>query len=158
MAKLLTANEKTPGAPSGIKNFTYAECEFYDRIPPELIPNADKLLKNLQVLRDACGKPIQILSMYRSPDRNKAVGGAEKSIHQTGGAADIKVKGMDVKDVAALIEKLIKEGKMVDGGLGIYPRPEEKGGDGYGASWVHTDVRCVIKVDGFPTARARWNG
>jgi uncharacterized protein YcbK (DUF882 family) len=152
MAKLLTANEKTPGAPSGIKNFTYAECEFYDRIPPELIPNTDKLLKNLQVLRDACGKPIQLISVYRSPDRNKIVGGAEKSIHQTGGAADIKVKGMDPKDVAALIEKLIKEGRMVDGGLGIYPRstPEE--------GWVHTDVRCVIKVDGFPTARARWNG
>lgn len=152
MAKLLTANEKTPGKPAGVTNFSFAECEYYDRIPADLLPNAEKLLKNLQVLRDACGKPITIMSGYRSPDRNKAVGGAEKSIHQTAGAADIKVKGMDPKDVVALIEKLIKEGKMVDGGLGYYPRatPEE--------GWTHTDVRCAIKVEGFPTARARWNG
>lgn len=152
MAKLLTANEKTPGKPVGVTNFSYAEMEYYDRIPKDLLPNADKLLKNLQVLREVCGKPITIMSGYRSPERNEAVGGAAKSIHQTAGAADIKVKGMDPKDVVALIEKLIKEGKMIDGGLGCYPRstPEE--------GWTHTDVRCVIKVEGFPTARARWNG
>lgn len=150
--KLLEPNQKTPGAPVGVKNFKFSELEYYDRIPTELLPNAEKLLKNLQALRDACGKPITIMSGYRSPERNEAVGGAAKSIHQTAGAADIKVKGMDPKDVAALIEQLIKSGKMVEGGLGIYPRatPEE--------GWTHTDVRCVIKVEGFPNVRARWNG
>ncbi len=150
MSKLLTKEEKTNLQIT--KNFNVSEMEFYNRVPPELLDNTKKLLHNLQALRDACGKPITIMSGYRSPERNAAVGGAEKSIHQTGGAADIKIKGMKPEDVAKLIEKLIKEGKMTEGGLGIYPRstPEE--------GWVHTDVRCSIKVDGFPTTRARWNG
>ena len=42
--------------------------------PPELVANATELLQNLQVLRDACGKSITIISGYRSPERNKAVG------------------------------------------------------------------------------------
>ena len=152
MAKLLTANEKTPGKPEGVKNFSYAEMEFYDRIPPELIPNADKVLRNLQVLRDACGKPITIMSGFRSKLRNTEVSGAAKSIHQTGGACDIKVKGMDPKEVVALIERLIKEGKMTEGGVGCYPRatPEE--------GWTHYDSRTAIKFEDFPTTRARWNG
>ncbi len=150
MAKLLTKEEKTNLQIT--KNFNISEMEYYDKVPAHLLDNAKKLLINLQVLRDECGKSITIMSGYRSPERNAAVGGAEKSIHQTAGAADIKVKGMKPEDVAKLIEKLIKEGKMSEGGLGIYPRstPEE--------GWVHTDVRCSIKVDGFPTSRARWNG
>ena len=143
MAKLLTASEKTPGKPVGVSNFSYSEMEYYDRIPANLIPQADKVLKNLQVLRDACGKSITIMSGYRSPERNESVGGAKKSQHMEGNACDIKVKGMKPEEVAALIEKLIKEGKMAEGGLGVYPRsnPEE--------GWVHYDTR------GF---RARWNG
>jgi uncharacterized protein YcbK (DUF882 family) len=143
MAKLLSANEKTPGAPAGVKNFTYAEMEYYDRIPKELIPNADKVLQNLQVLRDACGKPITIMSGYRSPDRNEAVGGAKKSQHMEGNAVDIKIKDMKPEDAAKLVEKLIAEGKMCQGGLGIYPRSTAAEG------WIHYDTRGV---------KARWNG
>jgi len=143
MAKLLTANQKTPGAPAGVTNFKYAEMEYYDCIPKELIPNADKVLQNLQVLRDTCGKPITIMSGYRSPERNESVGGAKKSQHMEGNAVDIKVKGMKPEDVAKLVEKLIADGKMAQGGLGIYPRstPEE--------GWIHYDTRG---------AKARWNG
>jgi uncharacterized protein YcbK (DUF882 family) len=141
--KLLTASEKTPGAPQGVRNFKYSEMEYYDRIPAELIPNADKVLQNLQVLRDACGKPITIISGYRSISRNEAVGGAKKSQHMEGNACDIKVKDMAPKDVAKLIEKLIAEGKMVEGGLGVYP------------DFVHTDVRQ--DASGKPI-RARWQG
>jgi uncharacterized protein YcbK (DUF882 family) len=143
MAKLLTANEKTPGSPKGVTSFKYSEMEYYDRIPKELIPQADKVLQNLQVLRDAVGKPITIMSGYRSPERNEAVGGAKRSQHMEGNACDIKVKDTDPKDVAKLIEKLIAEGKMCQGGIGIYPRSTPAEG------WVHYDCRNV---------KARWNG
>ena len=143
MAKLLSANEKTPGAPAGVKNFTYAEMEYYDRIPKELIPNADKVLQNLQVLRDACGKPISVMSGYRSPERNENVGGAKKSQHMEANACDIKIKDMKPEDAAKLVEKLIAEGKMCQGGLGIYPRSTAAEG------WIHYDTRGV---------KARWNG
>jgi uncharacterized protein YcbK (DUF882 family) len=143
MAKLLTANEKTPGSPKGVTSFKYSEMEYYDRIPKELIPNADKVLQNLQVLRDVVGKPIFIMSGFRSPERNEAVGGAKKSQHCEGNACDIKVKDTAPEEVAKLIEKLIAEGKMCQGGLGTYSRSTPSEG------WVHYDCRNV---------KARWNG
>lgn len=141
MAKLLLKEEKTNLQVS--KNFNISEMEYYDKVPANLLDNAKEVLSNLQVLRDACGKSITIMSGYRSPARNEAVGGATKSQHMEGNACDIKVKDMDPKDVAALIEKLIKDGKMKQGGLGIYPRATIAEG------WVHYDTRGV---------RARWNG
>ena len=141
MAKLLLKEEKTNLQVS--KNFNISEMEYYDKVPANLLDNAKEVLSNLQVLRDACGKSITIMSGYRSPERNEAVGGATKSQHMAGNACDIKVKDMDPKDVAALIEKLIKDGKMKQGGLGIYPRATITEG------WVHYDTRGV---------RARWNG
>ena len=46
----------------------------------------------LNPAREALGKPIYITSGYRSPQLNKAVGGASNSQHVTGEAADITTK------------------------------------------------------------------
>lgn len=43
----------------------------------------------LDPLREAYGKPIRVNSGYRSPELNKAVGGAKNSHHVLGMAADI---------------------------------------------------------------------
>jgi uncharacterized protein YcbK (DUF882 family) len=104
-------------------------------IPNNVLPNILQLAKNLQVLRDAVGKSISITSGYRSPQHNKKIGGAKDSQHVKGMAADIKVSGMTPKEVALVIEGLIEQGKMKQGGIGIYP------------SWVHYDVRGT---------KARW--
>jgi len=104
-------------------------------IPNNVLPNILQLAKNLQVLRDAVGKSISITSGYRSPQHNKKIGGSKDSQHVKGMAADIKVLGMTPKEVALVIEGLIEQGKMKQGGIGIYP------------SWVHYDVRGT---------KARW--
>jgi len=122
------------------KNFNMSEMEFYDTVPTQLVAAATELLQNLQVLRDACGKSIKIISGYRSPERNKEVGGAPMSQHMFGNAADIQISGLKPKEMADLVEKLIKEGKMKQGGLGTYPR---EGG------WIHYDTRGT---------KSRWNG
>ena len=122
------------------KNFNLSEMEFFDTIPPQLVAAATELLQNLQVIRDAAGKSITIISGYRSPERNKEVGGAQMSQHMFGNAADIKIKDMTPQQMYDLVEKLIKEGKVKQGGLGLYPR--ENG-------WIHYDTRGV---------KARWNG
>jgi uncharacterized protein YcbK (DUF882 family) len=122
------------------KNFNMSEMEFYDVVPPQLVANATELLQNLQVLRDACGKSIKIISGYRSPERNKEVGGATMSQHMFGNAADIQIADMTPQQMNDLVEKLIKEGKMKQGGLGVYPR---QGG------WIHYDTRGT---------KARWVG
>lgn len=111
------------------KNFKFSELEFHDVIPPEYLANATKLLENLQVIRDAANAPITIISGYRCPKRNAAVGGKDKSLHLQAAAADIKIKGMTPTEVHALISKLIKEGKVYNGGLGVYD------------TFVHVDVR-----------------
>ena len=122
------------------KNFNLSEMEFFDTIPPQLVAAATELLKNLQVIRDAAGKSVTIISGYRSPERNKEVGGAQMSQHMFANAADIKIKDMTPDAMGTLIEKLISEGKIKQGGLGIYPRTD---------GWVHYDTRGT---------KARWRG
>lgn len=97
-------------------------------IPNNVLPNIIELAKNLQVLRNAVNKSISITSGYRSPEHNAKVKGAKDSQHVKGTAADIKVAGMTPKEVALVIEGLIEQGKIKQGGIGIYP------------SWVHYDI------------------
>jgi uncharacterized protein YcbK (DUF882 family) len=121
------------------KNFDLKEFESSDgsSTPFEVTVNLKELAINLQVLRDKIQEPMIINSGYRSPKHNKAIGGAEKSQHVLGTASDIKVKGMRPKEIHAIIENLIKEGKMKQGGLGLY------------STFVHYDIRGT---------KARWNG
>ena len=81
------------------KNFKLSELEFSDQVPPELISNAVELLQNLQVIRDHFQKPIIIISGYRSPTRNEAVGGAKKSQHMEAKAADIKINVIPTQEL-----------------------------------------------------------
>jgi uncharacterized protein YcbK (DUF882 family) len=119
------------------KNFSLTEFTCHDgtEVPDELKPNVKELAENLQVLRDELKEPIRITSGYRTPAWNKKIGGEKNSYHMKAMAADIVVSSKTPKQLAAIIERLIKEGRMKQGGLGVYP------------SWIHYDVRGV---------KARW--
>ena len=118
-------------------NFSLSEFNKRNyNVPTDVLRNLIELAKNLQVLRDEVKKPIKITSGYRPAELNAKIGGATKSRHITGEAADFKIEGYTPKQVAAIIEKLIAEGKMKQGGLGTY------------STWVHYDVRGTA---------ARWN-
>ncbi|MDE5525262.1 MULTISPECIES: YcbK family protein [Elizabethkingia] len=104
-------------------------CHDGNQVPEAYIPNVKKVAENLQVLRDYLGKPITVNSGYRSPSYNKRVGGAPKSQHLTASAADIRVPGMTSVQVRAAILELISQGKMHNGGLGLYD------------TFVHYDIR-----------------
>ena len=90
-----------------------------------------KLVEMLQALREKVGKPVIITSGYRCPEHNKAVGGVKSSYHTRGMAADIKVSGVSVSQIAQLAETIGFNG------IGIYP------------SFVHVDIR---------DEKARWTG
>lgn len=113
------------------KNFTLSEFNCRDGriIPEHFMNNVRELAENLQVLRDEIGEPIHINSCYRPPDYNKKVGGAKNSQHLTASAADITCKSKTPKQLAAIVERLIKEGKIWFGGLGVYP------------GFIHVDIR-----------------
>ena len=69
--------------------------------------NLKRLCQNyLQPLRDHIGKPITISSGYRSSELNKKIGGAKKSQHLHGLAADIHVDGMSNLELAQSISNL----------------------------------------------------
>ena len=113
------------------KNFTSREFKSKDgaQMPEDVLCNIKDLADNLQVLRDFLGEPIRINSAYRSPAHNKAIGGVKNSQHVLGKAADIKVKDIETKDLYLIIESLIIDGQMTDGGLGLYD------------TFVHYDIR-----------------
>lgn len=48
-----------------------------------------QLLRDLEFVRLQVGKPLKLVSVYRDPDHNRKVGGATRSRHLHGDAADI---------------------------------------------------------------------
>jgi len=58
-----------------------------------------ELLKVLERLREDFGKPVIITSACRCKEHNVKIGGASKSKHLLGKAADVRVKDVDPHDV-----------------------------------------------------------
>ena len=71
--------------------------------------------KLFEPIRNHFGSPIQILSFYRSPAVNKAVGGAEDSQHVTGEAMDISGTkyGLDNSDIFGYILVNLKFDQLI---------------------------------------------
>lgn len=99
-----------------------------DNTPDEgAIKNLIRLVDNiLDPLREAWGAPIIVTSGYRCGRLNKAVGGAAKSQHQYGQAADIRTVSDKPEDNKKLFD-LIRELKL----------PYDQLIDEYGYNWVH---------------------
>lgn len=104
------------------------KCKDGSKVPEALEANVRLLATQLQVLRDHIGVPITLNSAYRTEAYNAKIGGSPKSQHKLAKAGDLVTQKYTPKQLAAIIKKLIKEGKMVQGGVGIYP------------SFVHYDI------------------
>lgn len=97
---------------------------------PVVILNLTRLAKRLEEVRVKLGKPLFITSGYRTPARNREIGGAQNSFHCLGMAADFMVQ-----DIApAKVQEILKDWP---GGMGSYK------------TWTHLDIRPY---------KARWKG
>lgn len=98
---------------------------------PEVTARLTALVANvLDPLRGAWGKPIVVTSGYRSPRLNRAVGGAARSQHCKGEAADIRTlsnRRWENRQLYDLIRKL---------GL-----PYDQLIDEYDYSWIHVSYK-----------------
>lgn len=110
-------------------------------MPEELLANVRLLAENLQVLREELGKSIRVISGYRSPAYNRRIKGALRSQHMLAKAADIKIPGMAPHEVKAVIVRLIKEKKMMSGGVGLYKTFTHYDVRGRNARWYGTGVK-----------------
>jgi uncharacterized protein YcbK (DUF882 family) len=83
------------------------------------------LVSILDILRNQVGKPVIITSGYRTPAWNEKCDGAKYSYHMRGMAADIRVNGMNPKEIANKLNKIIPDSC----GIIVY------------STWVHIDTR-----------------
>ena len=103
-------------------------------LPPQGID--PQLIAVLNEARKDAGTPIYITSGYRCPDHNRACGGATKSYHMTGKAADVYSDDFDVHQLKAILKAaMVRLG--VQGGLQEYVEQEFVHVDtrGYWAAW-----------------------
>lgn len=116
------------------KDFSRQEFDCKDGtiVPDEYMDNCQELVNNLQILRDYLGVAVNVTgSGYRTPSHNKKVtkNPFSKSQHLTCSAADINAEGYTPNELHRVIEKLIIDGKIKQGGLGLY------------RNFVHYDIR-----------------
>lgn len=114
-------------------HLTWAELACKDGTPyPEALraTRAVDLADLFERIREACGNvPITILSAYRSPAHNKAIGGAKNSQHLQGRALDLRPPaGMSLSLFYAICRG------QLPGGIGRYQ------------TFVHVDTRPGLKV------------
>ena len=106
------------GKAKGIKN-TPNEAELI---------RLENLANGLEKIRSAMGGPLKINSAFRNRATNSAVGGASKSRHLMGDAADIAIGTFDRKK---LLQAAINAGFR---------------GIGLGKTFLHVDLRPVKTV------------
>ena len=109
--------------------------EVYNIPSHEAIANLKRVCLWLEELRERYNAPIRINSGYRSPQLNRAIGGAANSNHLTGCAADIRVENMEQLLRYAVILLDISRDWHQDFDELLIERNR------YGAIWLHFAVR-----------------
>ena len=112
------------------------ECNCGCEMPDNVLENVKKLALSLQTLRDKIKKPIKVNSSYRCVYHNRSIGSNDSSQHVLGKASDIVIKGQIPEQTANLIELLIENKEIPEGGLGVYN------------TFTHYDIRGT---------KARWD-
>lgn len=111
-------------------NFKVSEFRCNDGSDKVLI--SDELVTLIQKIRNHFSRAVTINSAYRTESYNKKIGGATRSQHILGTAADITISGVAPLAVAQYAEFLQPQ----SGGIGVY------------TTFTHVDVR---------SSRSRWD-
>jgi N-acetylmuramoyl-L-alanine amidase len=116
---------------AGAGGLTYRP-NVVQQFSPELQGGIDALKASLA----GTGIPIDVVSGYRDPEHNAAVGGARGSQHMSHNAIDIALAGLPPEQQKMLVDRVL--GVPAFRGFGYYPKSNS----------IHVDVR--------PGARVAW--
>ncbi|WP_160116759.1 D-Ala-D-Ala carboxypeptidase family metallohydrolase [Pseudovibrio ascidiaceicola] len=105
--------------------------------PPERWPNVIPAITMADRMREHFGRPVVILSAYRSAAYNAAIGGASRSQHLKFTALDLSCPGITPQ---ACFDWLCiqRERDVFRGGLGLYRSFIHVDGRGTNATWNNT--------------------
>ena len=98
------------------RNFSWREAACHADppvpVPGEYHGNVRAVAKELEKIRQCCGnRPLTVTRIYSTPAHNKAVGGAPRSQHLVGNAADIvpPIANMTTVDLGRIVQMLANE-------------------------------------------------
>ena len=89
----------------------------------------------LEPLRKLWGVPIRVNSGYRSPEVNKAIGGAKGSQHMSGEAADIVPVGISAEQAMYTLSLAVARGELPTLGQAIV----------YASGFIHVSIDIAQK-------------
>lgn len=114
-----------------VRSQTATRLKIDNRPNTEALINLVYLVQVLEQVRSLCGnRAVSISSGYRCSELNSEIGGARKSDHLTGRAADFTISGLSNRDVFALIKRSqIQYSKL------ILEFPDSLSG-----GWVHLSI------------------
>ena len=113
----------------------YEEAGVQDRViesyesDEQVKANLQELAEQMQVIRDAIKTPIKINIAYRPRWWELKRGRSGTSQHCKGKAADIYAPKLTILELYKAIQGLIAQGKIINGGLGLYN------------TFIHYDIR-----------------
>jgi len=87
---LLGKRERPPAVPPELAQLALTSTGLPNDPPPETWPNLRRVLAALEGIRARWGR-VELLSAYRSPAVNAAVGGVADSLHLEGRAVDFRL-------------------------------------------------------------------
>lgn len=144
ITKKLLAGFDVPGmsaptaAPTVTPGFTAPAPQPTIGPGPNTLPGGPRTV-NAVYADTAAGLPgitLPVTSAARTPDQNKAAGGAQNSQHLDGNALDISLKGMTEEQKRAVVQRFLSDPRV--GGFGYYPESDS----------IHIDTR--------PGGRVAW--
>lgn len=119
--------------PEFVRSDSAARLGLANDPPTEIVGRLTLLCeKVLEPVRLHFGRPVRINSGYRSPELNRAIGGAAKSQHVEGRAADIEIHGVQNLDLARFIRDNLQFDQLI---LEAYTPGQPSSG------WVHVSYR-----------------
>ncbi len=116
------------------------DCRDGTPYPIEWEDRWTKLFGQADVLREAHGFPLKVLSCYRTKAYNTRIGGAVNSYHMKGQAVDLQVMGKE-----AIEERTLQLWEQLKALINAGSLPHIKGAGRY-PTFIHIDTRESPKV------------